>query len=140
MGSSNRGLAFESKIKGNLGMYELDDQIQGLIYLSTGKTPTCIIDEKYWKEVDAPYFDLDRISIFGSSYGNTIFQKNNLFLGGYLALRAISTYPFIFNKAFCSSLVVDWRAYDSAYTERYLGLLSDSYTQSSCLDLKFPIE
>ncbi|CAG5112767.1 Oidioi.mRNA.OKI2018_I69.chr2.g6945.t1.cds [Oikopleura dioica] len=65
------------------------------------------------------FIDVNRVAIEGWSYG------------GFMSLMAIAQYPDVFKIAIS---VVDWRLYDSAYTERYLGLPQDNpkaYSDSS---------
>ena len=54
--------------------------------------------------------DLDRVAIRGWSFG------------GYLAALAVLTRPDVFHAAVAGAPVTQWRLYDTAYTERYLGL------------------
>jgi dipeptidyl aminopeptidase/acylaminoacyl peptidase len=122
-GSTDRGLNFESKIKYNLGLVELKDQIQGLLYLNQSKfgCPTHTTS----------VIDLSRIAITGWSYG------------GYLSLMAISQYSNIFKMAIAGAPVTQWELYDAAYTERYMGLPTDhsnEYYNSNVLSHinKFP--
>ncbi|CAG8759982.1 10426_t:CDS:2, partial [Dentiscutata heterogama] len=89
-----RGLEFESYLKGRMGTVELDDQITGLKYLSSKNMGV----------------DLERVAITGWSYG------------GYLSLMALAQYPQIFKLAIAGAPVTQWELYDTAYTERYMGL------------------
>jgi dipeptidyl-peptidase-4 len=57
--------------------------------------------------------DLDRVGIRGWSFG------------GYLAALAVLRRPDVFHAAVAGAPVTDWRLYDTAYTERYLGLPSE---------------
>ena len=54
--------------------------------------------------------DLDRVAIRGWSFG------------GYLAALAVLARPDVFHAAVAGAPVTDWTLYDTAYTERYLGL------------------
>ena len=126
-GSNNRGVAFEAHLKCGLaealdqldlcpaltaaprrsrkfgsrarsryrmGTVELQDQVQGLQYLQ--RTFQCL--------------DLARVAISGWSYG------------GYLSLMAMAQYNHVFKLAICGAPVSTWELYDTAYTERYMGL------------------
>ena len=57
-----------------------------------------------------PDLDLDRVGITGWSFG------------GYLAALAVLDRPDVFHAAVAGAPVTDWALYDTAYTERYLGL------------------
>lgn len=92
-GSSGRGPAFEEPIARKLGTVELGDQLAALQTLLE-------------KE---PAIDPARVGIYGHSYG------------GFMAVRAMLTSPRTFRAAAAGSPVTDWRLYDSAYTERYMG-------------------
>ncbi|MBD5635546.1 MAG: S9 family peptidase [Candidatus Eremiobacteraeota bacterium] len=59
--------------------------------------------------VKQSYVDPKRIGLFGWSYG------------GYLTAFALTHAPGIFAAGIAGAPVVDWRFYDSAYTERYMG-------------------
>ncbi|RIA87685.1 hypothetical protein C1645_776774 [Glomus cerebriforme] len=114
-GSSDRGVEFESFLKGRMGTVELEDQIAGLNYLASKKMGV----------------DLERIAITGWSYG------------GYLSLMALAQYPRIFKLAIAGAPVTQWELYDTAYTERYMGLPSENqegYRKGSVLTWadKFP--
>jgi dipeptidyl-peptidase-4 len=54
--------------------------------------------------------DLAHVGVFGWSYG------------GYFAALAVLARPDIYKVAVSGAPVVDWRDYDTAYTERYLGV------------------
>ncbi|KAL9655051.1 hypothetical protein ABK040_008834 [Willaertia magna] len=97
-GSARRGLKFEGKLRGKMGQVEIEDQVQGLLYLINSGVS---IDKK-------------RIGITGWSYG------------GYLSLMALAQRPDIFKIAIAGGPVVDWRLYDTGYTERYMGLPNTS--------------
>jgi dipeptidyl-peptidase-4 len=57
--------------------------------------------------------------------------------GGYLAAYAALTRSDIFKAAIAGAPVTDWRWYDTAYSERYLGLPSENmvaYEENSLLN------
>lgn len=91
-GMWNRGLKFESHIKNNMGRPEIDDQVAGVNWL-----------------VENGYADKDRIGITGWSYG------------GFMTLMGLSRAGDVFKAGAAIAPVSDWRLYDTAYTERYLG-------------------
>ena len=75
--------------------------------------------------------DLERVAITGWSYG------------GYLSLMALAQYPHIFKLSIAGAPVTQWELYDTAYTERYMGLPSENqegYRKGSVLTWadKFP--
>lgn len=57
-----------------------------------------------------PEMDLSRVGVFGWSYG------------GYFAGYAVLKHPTIYKVGVAGAPVADWRDYDTAYAERYLGL------------------
>ena len=89
--SSGRGKRALDAIYGKLGVVEIDDIAAGVRSL-----------------YDRPYFDRNRVGIFGTSYG------------GYASVMALLRYPDVFHAASASSPVTDWRHYDTIYTERYM--------------------
>ncbi|CAH8636347.1 unnamed protein product [Schistosoma rodhaini] len=97
-GSSNRGINFDGHIKNRLGQVELSDHVAFLRYAAKA---TGLID-------------LSRVAIMGYSFG------------GYLSLMAAMLYQDVYKVAIAISPVVDWRLYDTAYTERYIGLPKDN--------------
>jgi dipeptidyl-peptidase-4 len=54
--------------------------------------------------------DSKRVGIIGWSYG------------GYMAAMCLSKEPGVFHAAVSGAPVTTWRAYDTHYTERYMGL------------------
>ena len=71
-----------------------------------------------------PELDLSRVAIEGWSFG------------GWMSAFAVLRRPDIFRVAVAGAPVVDWRDYDTHYTERYLGLPSENqagYDDSSLL-------
>ena len=107
-GTPNRGRAWERAIAGSFGVVPLQDQVAGLKALAAM----------------LPEIDLARVGIVGWSFG------------GYLAGLATLSRPDVFAAGVAGAPVVDWRDYDTAYTERYLGLPSENaagYEASSLL-------
>jgi dipeptidyl-peptidase-4 len=74
-----------------LGMVEMDDMANGIKAL--------------WNR---PYFDKDRVGIYGTSYG------------GYTSATMILRHPDVIAAASSSSPPTSWYHYDSIYTERYM--------------------
>ncbi|HSL57122.1 MAG TPA: prolyl oligopeptidase family serine peptidase [Acidimicrobiales bacterium] len=92
-GTPGRGPAWERAVAGDLAGPVLDDQVDALHAAA---------------ELE-PRLDLDRVGIRGWSFG------------GYLAALAVLRRPDVFHAAVAGAPVTDWRLYDTAYTERYLG-------------------
>ncbi len=104
-GSWGRGHAFETPIYHQFGKIELEDQLAGVKYLKS-----------------LPWVDSSRIGIWGWSYGGT------------MTLEALFNAPDVFKAGAAIAPVTDWRLYDTAYTERYMGLPQDNpsgYYESS---------
>jgi dipeptidyl-peptidase-4 len=102
--------SFEKVIHRRLADVILLDQIDALAALA-GKHPD---------------LDLRRVAIRGWSFG------------GWLAALATLRQPDLFRCAVVGAPVTDWTLYDTAYTERYLGLPTDGaeiYAHHSLLDL-----
>jgi dipeptidyl-peptidase 4 len=91
-GTPRRDRSWERAIKGSFGEIPLNDQIEGLHALARR----------------VPQMDLDWVGIYGWSFG------------GYLAALAVLRRPDVFKVAVAGAPVVDWRDYDTHYTERYL--------------------
>ncbi len=107
-GTSGRGHAFETPVARKLGVVELADQLEGIEYLKK----LGFVDEK-------------RIGVNGWSYG------------GYMTLNCLLNAPDTFKAGIAGAPVVDWRFYDTIYTERYMDLPEanpEGYAQSSLLD------
>jgi dipeptidyl-peptidase-4 len=106
--SNNYGSAFMKGVYKHLGKWEAHDFAETARYLAT-----------------LPYVDARRVGIMGTSYG------------GYATVFTMEQYPSLFPVGVANSAVADWRYYDSIYTERYMGLLSDNlagYRESSPLE------
>jgi dipeptidyl-peptidase 4 len=106
-GSSGRGRDFEIPIHLRLGGVEVEDQLAAVAYLK-----------------DQPYVDPARIGVFGWSYGGT------------MAIALMTGSDGVFRAGAAVAPVIDWREYDSAYTERYMQRPDDNpagYAASSLL-------
>ncbi len=93
-GTPGQSPRWEHTIAGNLRDLALEDQIEAL-HVVAARYPDRL--------------DLSRVGILGWSYG------------GYLAALAVLDRPDVFHAAIAGAPVTDWRLYDTAYTERYLG-------------------
>jgi dipeptidyl-peptidase-4 len=93
-GAWGRGHDSERIYSGRMGEHELHDQVAGVRSLL--------------EHVDV--IDPNRVGIWGWSYG------------GYMTLMALMRAPEVFQVGVSVAPVVDWRGYDTGYTERYLGL------------------
>ena len=95
----NRGTpgtpSFERSVRLDLTSAPVDDQVEALHAVA---------------EAMPGVLDLSRVAIRGWSFG------------GYLAALAVLSRPDVFHAAVAGAPVTDWRLYDTAYTERYLGL------------------
>jgi dipeptidyl-peptidase 4 len=106
-GTGKRGKMFRDIVYRNLGKWEVNDQCEGVKYLTSH---LCI--------------DSTRVGIWGWSYG------------GYMAVSCILRANQIFKTAVAVAPVTDWHLYDDIYTERYMGLPAenvDGYKESSAL-------
>lgn len=90
-GTGGRGRDFSHLTYGQLGKYEVADQIASAQYLGQQK-----------------YVDADRIGIWGWSYG------------GYMSSLSLFTGAKVFKAGIAVAPVTNWRFYDTVYTERYL--------------------
>jgi dipeptidyl-peptidase-4 len=96
-GTPGRGRDWERVIKKDLIGIALADQIAILQSIASQR----------------PELDLDRVGVTGWSFG------------GYFSVMAVLLRPDVFKAAVAGAPVTDWRNYDTHYTERYLGLLSE---------------
>jgi dipeptidyl-peptidase-4 len=90
--------SFEKVVHRRLADVVLGDQVDALHALA----------EKH------PDLDLSRVAIRGWSFG------------GWLAALAVLRRPDVYHVAIAGAPVADWALYDTAYTERYLGMPADS--------------
>jgi dipeptidyl-peptidase 4 len=87
--------SFERAVRLDLATAPVQDQVAALTAVAA----------------DSPgVLDLDRVAIRGWSFG------------GYLAALCVLERPDLFHAAVAGAPVSQWRLYDTAYTERYLGL------------------
>lgn len=106
-GTGFRGLDFESAVNRRMGWNEVADQVAALRQLG-----------------ERGEVDLARVGIVGGSYG------------GFMTVLAMAMEPDLFTTGVAISPVGDWTGYDTAYTERYLGLPRDNrdgYRESSAM-------
>lgn len=104
-GTGARGADFKKVIYKNLGKVEIEDQIEAAKYLQT-----------------LSFVDADRIGIWGWSYG------------GFMSSLALTRGGDVFKTAIAVAPVIDWRYYDTIYTERYMQtpqLNPDGYRSAS---------
>lgn len=90
-GTSGRGHVFETSVSRKLGVVELEDQLLGVEYLKK-----------------LGFVDESRIGVTGWSYG------------GFMTLNCLLNAPDVFRAGISGAPVVDWRFYDTIYTERYM--------------------
>jgi len=93
-GTPGRGRAWERALSHNFAELVSEEQVEALKALA----------------LEMPQMDLSRVGVMGASFG------------GYMTAILVMRYPEIFRAGLAMAPVVDWRDYDSAYTERYLGM------------------
>jgi dipeptidyl-peptidase-4 len=93
-GTPGRDHDFERATKGDLIDAPLDDQVEGLQALGQ----------------QFPEMDMQHVGVEGWSFG------------GYFTAMATIRRPDIFSAGVAGAPVVDYQDYDTAYTERYLGI------------------
>lgn len=96
-GTGARGQAFKKCTQLQLGRLETEDQIAAARFLGS-----------------MPFVDPGRIGIWGWSFG------------GYLSTSCLLKGNEVFSMAMAVAPVVNWKWYDSAYTERYMRTLADN--------------
>ncbi len=107
-GTPRRGHDWERALFHKLGSVPLEGHIVALEALGA----------KY------PELDLSRVGVFGWSFG------------GYFSALAVLARPDVYKVGVAGAPPADWRDYDTAYTERYLGLPDDNpkaYSDASLL-------
>jgi dipeptidyl-peptidase-4 len=107
-GTPGRGPQWEYAVHHDLAGPVLEDQVDALHAVAAQEEA----------------LDLSRVGIRGWSFG------------GYLAALAVLDRPDVFHAAVAGAPVTEWRLYDTAYTERYLGNPNDDaipYERTSLL-------
>jgi dipeptidyl-peptidase-4 len=97
-GAPGRGPAWDRAVRADFAGVTLEDQVDALAAAAAQFAASGLVE-----------FDLTRVGIRGWSFG------------GYLAALAVLKRPDVFQAAVVGAPVTDWRLYDTAYTERYLG-------------------
>lgn len=92
-----RGKRLLDQLYGNLGIVEQDDFAEGIKSL-----------------YDRPYFDKDRVGVYGTSYGGTT------------SAMSLLRFPDVYHAAVANSSVTDWINYDNIYTERFMNTLENN--------------
>jgi dipeptidyl-peptidase-4 len=113
-GSGNYGRDFMKMVYRRLGHWEANDFAEVGRYLAS-----------------QPWVDGERMAIMGTSYG------------GYTTIFTMLAHPDVFRLGIANSPGTDWRIYDTIYTERYMGLLSDNlagYEASSVMSMADDLE
>ncbi len=105
-GSYGRGKKFEAWLHNSLGQIELEDQLAGVEYVA-----------KEWN------LDSSRLGIYGWSYG------------GFMTINALLQAGDSFCVGVAGAPVTDFSLYDTAYTERYMGLPTDNPQGYYCANL-----
>lgn len=98
-GTGGRGKAFKNLAYGDISKWAVNDQIEGAKYLAT-----------------LPFVDASRIGFWGWSGG------------GYLTCMVLTRGADYFKTGVAVASVTDFRNYDTIWTERYMGLLSENET------------
>jgi dipeptidyl-peptidase-4 len=93
-GTPARGRLWERAIEGDFGTLPIEGHVEALKALAR----------------EVPELDLDRVGVYGWSFG------------GYFAARAVLARSDFYKAAVAGAPPVDWLDYDTAYTERYLGV------------------
>jgi dipeptidyl-peptidase-4 len=96
-GTPGRGRAWERVLSGKLSDVPVEGHVQVLQALAASH----------------PEIDGSRIGVYGASFGGTF------------SALAVLRHPEVFKAGVAIAPVTDWRNYDTAYTERYMGLPGD---------------
>jgi dipeptidyl aminopeptidase/acylaminoacyl peptidase len=109
-GTPERGKAFQDVVHSNFGRHEISDHAAALRQLAA----------------ERPYMDLDRVGIFGGSWG------------GYFTVRALLLEPELYKVGVASSPVYDLYDHGATGLEGYMPLLEEApeaYAYASSLRL-----
>ncbi|MEM0150156.1 MAG: prolyl oligopeptidase family serine peptidase, partial [Candidatus Micrarchaeaceae archaeon] len=98
--SNANGLHTQAICKRRMGQFEVEEYV-------SWKRQLCALPEF------ADVIDPNRVGIYGWSYG------------GYVSLMAMAQAPQEFKLGFAGAPVGDWMLYDTGYTERYMGVVTD---------------
>ncbi len=101
-GATHRGKAFEDVLYHAMGKTEVTDQLAALAWVKA-----------------QPWAAADKIVVNGWSYG------------GYMTLKLLEAAPHAFAAGIAGAPVTRWELYDTAYTERYLGMPGDGAYRTS---------
>jgi dipeptidyl-peptidase 4 len=109
-GTPWRGREWERAIQDAFALVPLEDQVAALRALAEAE----------------PAMDLQRVGVMGHSFG------------GFMAALSVMRRADVYRAAVAGAPVVDWLDYDTAYTERYLGVpapagRSDAYERNGLL-------
>ncbi|CAE6526034.1 unnamed protein product [Rhizoctonia solani] len=115
-GTGFKGRKLRNPVRGNLGYWEVVDQINAARKLRNPVRGNL----GYWEVVDQinaariwaakQYVDSKRIGIWGWSYG------------GFMTSKVLEADAGVHTLGMAVAPVTSWRLYDSVYTERYMGL------------------
>ncbi len=92
-----RGKRLLDEIYGKMSVVEQDDFAEGIKSL-----------------YNRPYFDKERVGVYGTSYGGTT------------SAASIFRHPDVYHAAVVNSAVTDWMNYDNIYTERYMNTVENN--------------
>lgn len=109
-GTPRRAKAFQDVVYKNFGLHEIPDHVAAVKELAK----------------ERPYMDLDRVGIFGGSWG------------GYMTIRAMVTAPDFYKAGVATNPVADHYDHMAYAIEPYMGLPQDNkeaYEKSSSLKL-----
>lgn len=111
-GTPYRDRAWERALAGKFGSLPMDGHVEALRTLASEITE----------------MDLDRTGVYGWSFG------------GYFAAAAVLGHPDVYKAGVAGAPPADWHDYDTAYTERYLGVpnlasADQAYEAASLLEM-----